>query len=215
MPSSTPLVNGCGPIRGALAAERLRYESCRRREGATAVVLEFSKGAPAIKEVMRRTSFSRGLVRKNAAQSADGHLPRSPKLAGRPSAVARRAMGRGSAQRRGAVAAAETTGVLRITSGRRRVCVAATKSRPRLRDLSPRSVLEGRVLDHRGDRFRRCVFASWMLDPAACADMNLRSRTLMSAALADLTQILIDRGYRRSSSGDVRVAREEQNEATA
>jgi transposase len=84
------------PIRAALgatidpalltAAERLRYESYRRREDANAVVLELSKGGLAIKEIVRRTGFSRGLVRNvlrgqradifRTRQSAlDPHLP--------------------------------------------------------------------------------------------------------------------------------------------
>ena len=68
------------------AAERLRYESYRRREDANAVVLALSKGGLAIKEIVRRTGFSRGLVRnvlrgqrtdifRTRQSSLDPHLP--------------------------------------------------------------------------------------------------------------------------------------------
>jgi len=54
---------------------------------------------------------------------------------------------------------------------------------------------------------------SWMLDPAACADTTLGAPQVDCAALNDLSRLLIDRGFRRSSSGEVRVAEEEPNEA--
>jgi hypothetical protein len=50
------------------------------------------------------------------------------------------------------------------------------------------------------------VLPSWMLDPAACAGMTLGALQVDIAGLKDLRQLLIDRGFRRSSSGDVRVA---------
>src|SRR5271165_627613 len=57
------------------------------------------------------------------------------------------------------------------------------------------------------------VMPSWMLDPAACADTTLGEPQVDCAALKDLSRLLIDRGFRRSSSGEVRVAEEEPNEA--
>jgi hypothetical protein len=59
------------------------------------------------------------------------------------------------------------------------------------------------------------VLPSWMLDPAACAGMTLGAPQVDIAGLKDLRQLLIDRGFRRSCSGDVRVAEEEQNDAFA
>ena len=59
------------------------------------------------------------------------------------------------------------------------------------------------------------VLPSWMLDQAACAGMTLGAPQVEILALKDLRQLLIDRGFRRSSPGDVRVAEEEQNEAFA
>src|SRR5271166_3771033 len=59
------------------------------------------------------------------------------------------------------------------------------------------------------------VLPSWMLDPGACVGMRLGAPQVDIVALKDLRQLLIDRGLRRSSTGDVRVAEEEQNEAFA
>jgi len=59
------------------------------------------------------------------------------------------------------------------------------------------------------------VMPSWMLDPAACPDTTLGAPQVDCAALRDLSRLLIDRGFRRSSSGEVRVAEEEPNEALA
>jgi hypothetical protein len=59
------------------------------------------------------------------------------------------------------------------------------------------------------------VMPSWMLDPAACAATTLGAPQVDCAALEDLSRLLIDRGFRRSSSGEVGVAEEEPNEAPA
>ncbi len=48
-----------------------------------------------------------------------------------------------------------------------------------------------------------------MLNPAACASMKIGAPHV--AALSDLRDLLIDRGFRRSSQGDSRIAQEEQN----
>jgi hypothetical protein len=55
------------------------------------------------------------------------------------------------------------------------------------------------------------VLAAWMLDPAACAGMKIGAPRVDIAALSDLRDLLIDRGFRRSSQGDSRIAAEEQN----
>ena len=59
------------------------------------------------------------------------------------------------------------------------------------------------------------VMPSWMLDPAACAATTFGAPQVDCAALEDLSRLLIDRGFRRSSSGEVQVAEEEPNEAPA
>ncbi len=46
------------------AAERIQYEGYLRREETNAAIFELSKGGATIKEIVRRTGFSRGLVRK-------------------------------------------------------------------------------------------------------------------------------------------------------
>jgi transposase len=46
------------------AAERIQYEGYLRREETNAAILELSKGGATIKQIVRSTGFSRGLVRK-------------------------------------------------------------------------------------------------------------------------------------------------------
>jgi transposase len=46
------------------AAERIQYDGYLRREEANAVVLELAKNEVTIKEIVRRTGYSRGLVRR-------------------------------------------------------------------------------------------------------------------------------------------------------
>jgi hypothetical protein len=55
------------------------------------------------------------------------------------------------------------------------------------------------------------VLAAWMLDSAACAGMKIGAPHVDVAALSDFRDLLIDRGFRRSSQGDSRIAQEEQN----
>jgi hypothetical protein len=56
------------------------------------------------------------------------------------------------------------------------------------------------------------VIAAWMLDPAACAGMEeLGPPRVSVAALADLHQLLIERGSRRCSGGGSNIAREERH----
>lgn len=56
------------------------------------------------------------------------------------------------------------------------------------------------------------VLAAWMLDPAACAGMEIGAPHAEVTALIDLHRLLVERGFRRSSLGDLRIAKEEQNE---
>jgi hypothetical protein len=44
------------------------------------------------------------------------------------------------------------------------------------------------------------VVAAWMLDPAACTGMSLGAPRVKLAALAELYQLLVERGFRRSSA---------------
>jgi hypothetical protein len=53
------------------------------------------------------------------------------------------------------------------------------------------------------------VLAAWMLDPAACAGMDLGEPRVSVAALSDLNDLLSRRGLRRSSSGDLITGKEQ------
>jgi hypothetical protein len=55
------------------------------------------------------------------------------------------------------------------------------------------------------------VIAAWMLDPVACAGMELGPPRVSVAALADLNQLLIERGSRRCSRGGSNIAQEEHH----
>jgi hypothetical protein len=56
------------------------------------------------------------------------------------------------------------------------------------------------------------VLAAWMLDPAACAGMKIGVPRADVGALSDLHRLLVEHGFRRSSLGDPRIAKEKQNE---
>jgi hypothetical protein len=55
------------------------------------------------------------------------------------------------------------------------------------------------------------VFEAWMLDPVACAGMELGPPGVSTAALADLHHLLIERGSRRCSGGGSNIAQEEHH----
>jgi hypothetical protein len=59
------------------------------------------------------------------------------------------------------------------------------------------------------------VVAAWMLDPAACAGMTSGAPRLSISALVDLHHLLIERGFRRNSSGDSTIVQEEHDETPA
>src|SRR4051794_33627936 len=59
------------------------------------------------------------------------------------------------------------------------------------------------------------VVAAWMLDPAACAGMVLGTPRVTISTLAELHQLLVEHGFRRSSPGGPMTIREEQNENRA
>ena len=56
------------------------------------------------------------------------------------------------------------------------------------------------------------VVAAWMFDAAACAGMELGTPRVTIAALAELHQVLVEHGYRRSSSDGSRIVQEKQRE---
>jgi hypothetical protein len=56
------------------------------------------------------------------------------------------------------------------------------------------------------------VVAAWMLDPAACAGMTFGTPRVSLSVLAELHQLLIERGFRRSSLGDPTIVQEERDE---
>ena len=58
------------------------------------------------------------------------------------------------------------------------------------------------------------VVPAWMLDPVACAGMELGPPRVSAAALADLHDLLTRRGQRRSSPGDPTITREERDVRT-
>ena len=55
------------------------------------------------------------------------------------------------------------------------------------------------------------VVAAWMLDPVACAGMEIGSRRVSVDALIALHRLLCERGYRRSSPDDAIVVQEERD----
>lgn len=57
------------------AAERLQYEGYLRREDANAAILARARGGASIKEIVRDTGHSRGLVRRVLRGPAFGRLP--------------------------------------------------------------------------------------------------------------------------------------------
>ena len=56
------------------------------------------------------------------------------------------------------------------------------------------------------------AISAWMLDPVACVGMELGSPRASISALAELHDLLAQRGLRRSSSGGALVAEEEPHE---
>src|SRR4051812_31049063 len=55
------------------------------------------------------------------------------------------------------------------------------------------------------------VVAAWMLDPVACAGMEIGSRRGSVDALIELHRLLCERGYRRNSPDDAIVVQEERD----
>jgi hypothetical protein len=53
------------------------------------------------------------------------------------------------------------------------------------------------------------VAPAWTLDPAACAGMVLGAPRVTLSVLAELHQLLIERGFRRSSRDDPIIVKEE------
>jgi hypothetical protein len=59
------------------------------------------------------------------------------------------------------------------------------------------------------------VIAAWMLDPIACAGMEIGAPRVTVPALIELHSLLIEGGFRRSSSDDSRIVQEELDEDPA
>ena len=76
------------------AAERIQYEGYLRREEDNAAILGLAKDGIAIKEIVRRTGYSRGLVRRILRGQRSDVFRVAGKLARALPALARRAMGR-------------------------------------------------------------------------------------------------------------------------
>ena len=112
------------------AAERIQYEGYLRREDANAAILARAENGASIKEIVRETGHSRGLVRRMSARSAFGRIPNAREFAGAVSSLARRAMDRGPSQRFRALAASEEPRLPGMFAGRLRM--------GRTRDVAPR-----------------------------------------------------------------------------
>jgi hypothetical protein len=54
------------------------------------------------------------------------------------------------------------------------------------------------------------VIAAWMLDPIACAGMEIGAPRVTVLALIELHNLLIEGGFRRSSSDASRIVQEEE-----
>jgi hypothetical protein len=85
----------------------------------------------------------------------------------------------------------------------------------RVRQQSSEQRASGRVVHVETAPGVIIVLAAWMLDPAACAGMEIGAPHAEAAALIDLHRLLVERGFRRSSLGDLRIAKEEQNDQFA
>jgi hypothetical protein len=59
------------------------------------------------------------------------------------------------------------------------------------------------------------VVAAWMLDAAACHGMELGMPRVTIAALAELHQLLVEHGFRRSSLDGSTIVQEKQREKPA
>ena len=59
------------------------------------------------------------------------------------------------------------------------------------------------------------VIAAWMLDPIACAGMEIGAPCATVPALIELHNLLIEGGFRRSSWDDSRIVQEELDEEPA
>jgi len=58
------------------------------------------------------------------------------------------------------------------------------------------------------------VVPAWMLDPVACAGMEIGAPRVAASTLADLHRLLTERGFRRSSRDDSLIVQEIQNEGS-
>ena len=101
------------------AAEKLRYEGYLFREEANTAILALSQQGVAIKEIWRRTGYSR-LDPASLARRAFGHLSNPAKLARSLVALARRAIGERKSEWSRVVARAQGKGLPGMPARRRR-----------------------------------------------------------------------------------------------
>ena len=59
------------------------------------------------------------------------------------------------------------------------------------------------------------VVAAWMLDPVACAGMEIGAPRVAVSGLVELHRLLIEGGFRRSSRDDSNIVQEEHDEEPA
>ena len=118
----------CSPAR-----RKLQYEGYLRREETNADIMALVRDGVAIKQIVRQTGHSRGLVRQVIRGQMNRRVPCPTKLPRRSSALARCAMGE------------------RMSQGRRAMAAPAG---PRLSRLGTRGAGMGDTASPRGDRLR-------------------------------------------------------------
>ena len=96
-------------------AEKLQYDGYLRREETNAAILALSEQGVAIKEIVRRTGYSRGLIRKISSWTAIGCVPCPEEFVGAVPSVARRAMGGWLSKWRGSMAGVERARIPRLS----------------------------------------------------------------------------------------------------
>ena len=99
------------------AAERIQHEGYLRREETNLAILALAKEGAAIKEIVRRTGHSRGLVRKVLRGQHVRRFPGPGAFAGGPPALARGAVDGRAAQRCRTMAPAAAAWLPRLAAG--------------------------------------------------------------------------------------------------
>ena len=89
----------------------------------------------------------------------------------------------------------------------------STISRVRIRGSEQRNT--GRIAYVEAAAGVVIVIAAWMLDPVACAGMEIAAPRVAVSGLVELHHLLIEGGFRRSSRDDSKIVQEEHDEEPA